>query len=421
MKTKKGGPPEPSRKGFISNYPPFRQWKKGDVEEMLTDKPLNIYVHVPFCAQKCSYCYYVTKKGSPGSEIDRYVNALCREIKMAAEHFHLKERAVISIYFGGGTPTLLSGDNLNRITACLQENFDIDNPEFTVEAEPLTLTEKKANTLKSLGVNRISLGVQSLCDQIIRRCKRNDTEEKALEAIKIAGTTGAVVNIDLLSGLEGENRETWQYTLKRALATGVESITIYKMEPYANTEYFNRIRRKEIELPPDEQELEFMQYALEQFDQTRYLPWSFFTFTRMGQYENIYAASIWRGTDCYAFGVSAFGNLGNWLFQNSNDLERYLNLVETGKIPMNRGYRLSGLNQMIRTVTLGMKLVSLDLNEFKKKYGFNLKSLCTLTLEQLEAGGYISLSESEIKKTAKGILYGDYVGKRLAHSLKELY
>jgi oxygen-independent coproporphyrinogen-3 oxidase len=421
MKTNKDLPPEPSRKGFISSYPPFRHWKKQVVDELLTEKPLNIYIHVPFCAQKCAYCYYVSKTGTKKSEIDRYVNALCLEIKMTAERFHLKDRRIISIYFGGGTPTFLSGDNLNKIVDCLHENLVIDNPEFTVEAEPLTMTEKKAAVLKSFNVNRISLGVQSLCEQVVKRCNRNSTEEKALRAIEIAGKTGAVINIDLLSGLEGDTHETFGYSIKRALSTGVESITVYKMEPYANTEYYNRLRKQEIQLPSDALELEFMQYALEQFDRAQYLPWSFFTFTREGRYENVYASSIWKGIDCCAFGVSAFSNLDNWLFQNSNELEKYINRVEAGIMPMNRGFCLSSLEQMIRTVILGMKLVSFDLGAFQSRYGFSLSSLCTSTLEELESNDFITISGQEIKKTSKGILYGDYVGKRIAHSLKNYF
>lgn len=411
--------PEPSRKGFITNYPPFRQWKNTGYKEMSQNSPINIYVHIPFCLQRCAYCYYKTNELKEKSVyLDRYVDALCQEIELAVSHFRLAERPVSSIYFGGGTPTLLKPEQFRKINDFLHRYFNIKEPEFTVEAEPVTLTSKKAELLQELGVNRISLGVQSFSDDILNICNRLDNEEKVLKAIDLAQGTGAAVNIDLLSGLAGETLESWQYSVDRALATGAESITVYKMELYANTEYYRSLRRKEIALPDDEQELEFMRYALSRFEQAQYLPWCFFTFTKNGQYKNIYASSIWAGTDFYAFGASGFGNVGNQLYQNTNDDKNYMEMLESGHLPVNRGYSLTPLDDMIRTVTLGMKLVQLDLKAFRDKFGFRLETLCTPVLSSLAEEGFITLSQEAVELTSKGILYGDYSGKCIAEYLK---
>jgi len=189
------------------------------------------------------------------------------------------------------------------------------------------------------------------------------------------------------------------------------------MELYANTAYYTGVRKKTLDLPSDTQELEFMRYAIEQFEQAQYKPWNFFTFTKMGGYAHIYPMSVWRGNDCYGFGASAFGSLGDWLFQNTNDLERYVAAVEANDLPLIRGYHLTSLERMIRNVALEMKLIRLDLNEFQRRHGFKLDSLCASTIEQLKLEGFISLSENEIELTLKGILYGDYVGKRLTRGL----
>jgi len=411
---------ESSRRGFVTNYPNFQHWKNATAEEILTGRPLNIYVHIPFCAQQCAYCYYRTITGSRKSEIDRYVDALCREIETATERFNLKDRPVISVYFGGGTPTLISGENLSQIVETLHKNLNIvEGHEFTVEGEPVTLIQKKADVLKQLGVNRISLGVQSLCDDIIKLSNRQDTEQKVLKAIDIAKSTGAIVNIDLMSGLAGETPETWAYTIKNALNTDVESITVYKTELYANTQYFKDIRNEKLELPSDEQELEFIRHAMEEFERAQYLPWCFFTFTKQGRYVHIHTPSIWRGDDYFPFGTSAFGRLGNWLFQNTNEAEKYVSQVEAGETPISRAHHLTSLDEMVRDVVLEMKLIRLDLKKFKNKYGFKLESFCGPTMEQLESDGFISISEDEIKLTSKGILHGDYVGKSLGKSLME--
>jgi len=414
--------PQPSRKGFVTNYPPFRQWKNTGEEEILSGSPINIYVHIPFCVQRCAYCYYKTNELKDKKEhVDRYVNAICREIELAASRFHLGQRPVESVYFGGGTPTLLKPEHLQKITQSLHTYLNIGTPEFTVEAEPVTLTQKKADLLKELGVNRISLGVQSFSDEILAICNRLDNEEKVLKAIDMAQGTGAVVNIDLLSGLAGETFETWKYSADRAISTGAESITVYKMELYANTDYYKSLRKKEIVLPSEEEELAFMTYAMEQFEKNQYVPWCFFTFTRNGQYKNIYASSLWQGTDCYAFGASGFGSMGRWLYQNTNDDEKYTEILESGKLPVNRGYLMTDLEEIIRRISLGMKLVRFDLKAFQNRFGFRLESLCSPVLETLAAEGFISVSDEFAALTSKGILYGDYSGKCVAEFLRERF
>lgn len=390
---------------------------------MSADAPLNIYLHIPFCIQQCSYCYYSTttlKGGGKSKRLDEYVEAVRREIKIASHFFDLKNRPVVSIYFGGGTPTVMNEGHFSKIIETLHKHLNIKNPEFTVEAEPVTLTRKKANFLKSMGVNRISMGVQSFCEEVVELCNRLDTPKKALKAIEIAKQTGAVVNIDLLSGLAGETMESWSDTLTKALSTEVESITVYKMELYANTEYYRNIRNNAIDLPSDEIELEFMRHALTRFQEKNYLPWSFFTFTKNGRHENAYAANIWRGLDCYAFGVSGFGALGDWLFQNTADEKKYLALAQAGEVPINRGRKMTSLDQMIRSALLGMKLTRFDMKRFENTYGFNLQSLCATALKELEEEGFILLTGRHIELTPKGILYGDYAGKRLAMPLMEM-
>ena len=413
---------EPKRLPLNPNYPPFRQWKRSSVDGILGKKPLNIYLHIPFCTQQCSFCYYKTVDLKERPEVEGYVSTLCREIEIAAKRFHLGERQVDSIYFGGGTPSLLSEHHFEKLFECLHNNFNIDRPQFTVEAEPLTVSESKMNILSKLGVSRISLGVQSFCDQIIKLSGRGHDEKQAFRAIKIAREAGNwSVNIDLLSGLAGETEETWARSVECALATGVESITVYKMEAFSNTQVYQLgVRKKTLELPSEEQELQFMQYAMEQFEQANYRPWSFFTFTQNGNHVNEYTQSIFEASDLYGFGASAYGFLGDTLLQNTIDLEKYTAIVEAGEIPLVRGHRLNSLEKMMREVLLGMKLLRFDLKDFQKRHGFKLDSLCASTLQILGREGLISWSDNEVKLTSKGILYGDYVGQTLIDCLKEM-
>jgi oxygen-independent coproporphyrinogen-3 oxidase len=413
---------EVTRRGFVTNYPDFRQWRKEAVEQGLNRQPLNVYLHLPYCIQRCAYCHYktTTLRNTQLSEIDRYVDSLCREIKIATERFHLRERPAISVYFGGGTPTLLSPANIERVMQTLRQNLTLADPEINFEAEPVSLTARKAEILTQHGVNRINLGIQSFCDEIVFRTGRRDTEKQALKAIEIALLTGAVVNIDLISGLQGETPETWAYSVRRAIESGAQSITVYKLEIYANTEYYANLRRQNISLPSDEEELRLARYAFEELTSVGYQPVNFFTFTRGGQYVQRHITTKWQGTDVYAFGSSAFGSLGNWAYQNTNDLERYSELLEQEKLPLFRGYVYNDLELMTRDVILGMKLIRFDRRSFRKRHGIDLVRLCEPVVRRLQEDEFIAVEDDAIVVTRKGILYGDYVGRVLATALESL-
>jgi len=409
-----------SRKDFIANYPHFRYWKNNSVASLLQPEPLNIYLHIPFCAQKCSYCYYKTEGYRNPAQLQRYIEGLCKEMKLVSRQFNLQKRPVKSIYIGGGTPSLLNDDMLGQILASLKEHFQIDEPEFTLEAEPRTINEKKLATLKKFGVTRMSIGVQSFNDEIIKKSGRNHSAQKALDAVKlIKEHSDITINIDLLSGLAGETMETWKGSVDTAIAAGVHNITVYKMEVYLNTEFFSQsVRKKLIELPSEEQELEFMKAAIEKFKAANYKPWSFFTFTRDGGFHHQYASNLWKGEDCCAMGSSAFGLLGKYNYQNANEVDAYLGMVDEKKIPIIRAYEMTNKDIMLRDILLGMKLAEMNRSDFVAKHGFDFCELIPGTIEELVEKEFIQLDEHKIALAPKGILYGDYVGKRLAYSLK---
>jgi oxygen-independent coproporphyrinogen-3 oxidase len=415
-------PTELTRKGFVTNYPSFRQWRREGALEGLSLKPLNIYIHLPYCIQRCNYCHYktTTLRKIQLAAIDRYVDSLCQEIALAVKRFGLAGRPVISLYFGGGTPSLLSERNLSKLMTSLRGHLTLSEPEITVEAEPVTLTRKKAQLLSAFGVNRLSLGVQSFSEEVVARTGRKDTERQARGAIDIALATGAVVNLDLISGLAGETRDTWAYSVHRAIETGVHSITTYKLEVYANTAYYDDLRHQRIELPSDREECEFARFAFDALRGAGYMPVNFFTFTKGGGYIQRHTTTKWQGVDVYAFGSSAFGFLGNWAFQNTIDLNRYSELIEANELPIFRGYSYNGLEMMTRDVILGLKLIRFDRAAFKARHGLDLLRLCAATVRQLEDDGFVCVDENAIVLTERGILYGDYVGRVLACSLETL-
>ena len=415
------GKPDLSRRGFIITYPMFRYWNKPAVGEGLKPEPLNLYIHMPYCIQRCAYCWFktTTLKENRLKEIDRYVSSVVRELEIASKHFNLKERPVETIYFGGGTPTLMTEDNIDRLFGAIYENYTLAAPQISFEGEPVTLTDRKAALLKRHNVSRISLGIQSFKEEIVFETGRRDTEEDAMRAIALAKSTGADVNIDLISGLAGETPETWAYSVQRALEADVHNITIYKLELYANTPYYSAEKNREIALPDDEQELEFIKYAMAELKKHDYRPVNTFTFTKGGVYDQKHTRSKWLGNDNYAAGVSAFGSIGRYNYQNLNDIHSYNETIERGELPAFRGYNCTTFDLMVRDVVMGIKLVDLDHVRFREKHGIDLLRVCDTELSELVEEGFLTVDNRNISLTDQGVLYGDYVGRVLEGSLKE--
>ncbi|HBL29567.1 MAG TPA: coproporphyrinogen III oxidase family protein [Acidobacteria bacterium] len=415
------GEPDLSRKGVILTYPMFRFWNKEAVDLGVKPQRLNIYVHMPYCIQRCAYCYFktTTLKDNRLQEIDRYAASVCKELETGSQRFHLRERPVETVYFGGGTPTLLSEENIDKLFATLRENFTLDHPQITFEGEPVTLTERKAAVLQRNQVNRISLGIQSFKEEIVFQTGRRDTEEQTMKAIELAKATGAEVNVDLLSGLAGETPETWAYSVRRAIEAGVHNITLYKLELYANTPYYTSEKHNEIELPTDEEELVLIEYAHAELAKHGYRPVNAFTFTKGGAHDQLNTRSRWQGNDSYAVGVSAFGSLGTWNYQNTNDISAYVEAVERGELAAFRAYNSNTFDLAVRDAVMGIKLVRLDHLWFREKHGLDLLTVCEDELRRLVDERFVTVDDQEIALTARGLIFPDYVARRIEGAMKQ--
>jgi oxygen-independent coproporphyrinogen III oxidase len=409
-----------NRNGFVVAWPPQRYWKSASETDLVPDKPLHLYFHIPFCLQRCRYCFYKIEILSESSHAarERYVNALCREIELAADAHQLRGRSVRSIYFGGGTPSVIQPEQLVRIKRTIERCFRLDDPEFVFEIEPVTLNNRMIDGLADLGVNRISFGIQSFDDRVVALTGRHDTDEKNSKAIERAMNTGAVVNIDLLSGLEGETMESWQHSINRAVSLGVHAVTIYKMELYSNAHYMSDIRQGTLSLPGPDQEMAFARWGLARLRESGYLPSTYFTFTREGRYPQRHIISRWRGEDMYGFGASAFGAVAGHCRQNVSEIDTYLERVESGRMPTQRVLEISSADHMLRDLVMGLKTTAIDLGDYRHKHGMRLDMLLAEDLSHLAGEGLIEIKDDHLRLTDEGVLYGDYCGRYLGAGLR---
>lgn len=411
----------PTREEFYTNYPFFKYWKKDANQKLQKRSGINIYVHIPFCMQICDYCFYMKELVKSKNQVDEYIDTICKEIQLVSEHFSLAKQPVNSIYIGGGTPSILTESQFKKLTDTLYKYHDIADAEFTFEAEPGTFNRTKLEWYKSSGINRISMGVQSFDDEIIKLSSRKHTAQQALTAIKTVKDVGNfTVNIDLLSGLAGETMDTWEKSVDTALDSEIDMLTIYKMKAYSNTVFFEKgVHNNIIKLPSAQEEVAFMTSAIEKVRKADFKHWTTFAFTKK-ELVHRYAENTWRGEDCIAYGASSFGSIGGINYQNLNSIALYTQKVNANELPLYRSYELTYKDRIVKELLLcSARLFSYSKEEFRNKFGFDYFNLIPETIEQLTDKGYIQNNTENLVLTDQGILFGDYIGKVIASSVKE--
>ncbi|MCE2026809.1 coproporphyrinogen-III oxidase family protein [Sessilibacter corallicola] len=409
------------RRGFVTNYPSSRYWKSSFTPTISENNRLHLYIHIPYCIQRCAYCFFkITELAdSDREQMEQYVDYLCREIAMVSQAYSWQHRPVDTLYFGGGTPSLLRPKQLEKILNQLNKHFNLALTEFVFEVEPITYTKSKAQQLGEFGITRMSFGIQSFVDDIVRKTGRKDTEKMNIEAIDRALDSGVTVNIDLLSGLEGETMETWQHSVERAISLDVHAITVYKMELYKNSKYFSAVRKNTIILPSDDEEIAFMRMAMGALKRANYQPSTYFTFTKNGDYPQGHIIKRWRGEDTYGFGVSAFSSLEQAYIQNTSNTQTYIDKIENAELPIDRGMHLNSREIIARDIVLGMKTSQIDLIAFQQKHGIELASPKNEMLHLLIKKGFLTIENNVLKLTEQGVMYGDFSGKSLASAWLE--
>src|SRR6187200_2347049 len=237
---------------FIANYPPFSVWKKEAVETDArpalaappSDVPLGLYLHIPFCRKRCHFCYFRVYTDKNAQEVGQYLDVLGREWEMYAQQPAFAGRPLNFVYFGGGTPSFLSTQQLqslvNRLTAVTPWNAA---EEITFECEPGTLTQHKLTAIRKMGVTRLSLGVENFDDHILEINGRAHRSPEIGQAYKFARALGfPQINIDLIAGMLGETDAKWRDCVEKTLAMAPDSVTIYQMELPFNTTISKSLR-----------------------------------------------------------------------------------------------------------------------------------------------------------------------------------
>lgn len=375
----------------------------------------SVYIHVPFCAHKCEYCAFYSHAPGEGL-VDRYMRALIAELEM------VRPAEPRTIFFGGGTPSIL---NVRQWTELLQamQRLGLTNPaEWTVECNPATVSEDKAKLLRDFGVNRISMGVQSLDERLLERLGRIHSRDQVFKSYDILRAAGFKnVNIDLMFAIPGQTMDIWRATLRQALDLGSEHLSSYEVIYEEDTPLFEQLRAGEFdvneELACDMHE-ELVTYAASR----GYRQYEVANFAREipGNQDDVptfacrHNVNYWRGGFYHAFGPSAAGfvpdeNGGPSVrTKNWSNTQMYCELIERGQRPVESRETLPAQRRAGEIAAFGLRMNSgWPLQRFQSLTGLDLKANWQREIDDLIERGWAVLEPDRFRLTQKGLRFAD--------------
>ncbi len=369
-------------------------------------KPLGLYIHVPFCKQKCIYCDFYSLPHQE-SRMDDYTAAVCAHLTETAPFAagHL----VDTVYIGGGTPTYLGPDRLGKILKTVHKKYRVaKDAEITLEANPDSAGDWKAlRALRRAGVNRVSLGMQSACDEELAAIGRVHTHVQTAAAVEVVRRAGIKnLSLDLIYGLPGQSLERWQENLSAAVALEPEHLSCYGLKVEEGTPLFQR--RETFTLPGDDAQADMYLYTVEFLENLGYAQYEISNFARPGK-ESRHNLKYWHLEEYAGFGPGAHSDFGGVRYACARDLDAYIRGVATGAPMLSESERIPPLDRDTEYVMLGLRLrQGLDPKEFERRFRRRFNCFVPF-LEQCRQNGYACEEEGRWHLTPKGFLVSNQI------------
>lgn len=405
---------------FVSNYPPFSQWTRESIPEIdrafasqpNRSVPMGVYMHIPFCRKRCRFCYFRVYTNQNAKAIEDYVRALTHEAEMVSRLPAVQGRSLEFVYFGGGTPSYLSSKQLRSLRERIGQFIHWESDaEVTFECEPGTLSQEKVQTLKEIGVTRVSLGVENFNDAILEENGRAHLSPEIFRAYDWIQQAGfPQVNIDLIAGMIGETDDNWRQCVEKAAAMEPQNITIYQMELPFNTLISKEMKEHGIASPVADwpTKRRWMSEAIDYLATKGYKVSSGNELVKNLDTDRFqYRDNLFRGSDILALGVSSFGHFQGVHYQNLDRIEDYQAEVDAGRLPINRAMRPTDHQKLIREFVLQMKEGHVPAGPFRGKFGVDVLQEFATPLRNQQAAGYLEVKNDEVVLTRKGLLQVD--------------
>ncbi len=365
-------------------------------------KIYNTYIHIPFCERKCNYCDFVSfslKSSNYKKNISRYISYLKKEIEIYKKILVLTENQQ-TIYFGGGTPSILTAEEINEIL----KNFKYGSrTEITLEVNPKTVNEKKLKEYREIGINRLSIGIQSFNNKILKTLGRIHSSEEAVETYNLARRLGFDnISLDLMFALPKQNKEDLENDLDKLFKLNPEHFSIYSLIWEKGTDFFERLEKGELKATDNDLEAEMYERIIKLAKKNNYIHYEISNFSKK-HFESKHNKNYWKNNNYLGLGLSASGYLGNLRYKNYSSLDEYYKSLDLENFPVNKEEKeyLTQEEMEVYKYLLGFRMLEKPL-EPKGKY----IEICGELLRK----GYLKKIEKSFAVSKRGLmLFNDFI------------
>lgn len=370
---------------------------------VLKIKELGIYIHIPFCKQKCYYCDFISYEKKEDN-IKEYIEALKKEIKQEANK---KEYEITTIYIGGGTPSLMEASYIEEIITTIKEHYNVvATAEITIEMNPGTVDKEKLLAYQKVGINRVSIGLQSTNNQRLKQIGRIHTYEEFLTCYHLAREVGIKnINVDLMLGLPNQTLEELQSSIHQVISLQPEHISLYSLIVEEHTKMQKMIEEKQVTLPEEELERTMYWEAKKILEENGYVHYEISNFAKIG-YESKHNTNCWLQKEYLGFGVAAHSYFQNKRYCNTTSLKEYCKNIEEGNFTKNRIVCEIQTEEEKKKeyMLLGLRMLEgVNVQEFKNKFIENPIYVFHKELEKLVKQELVEIDLNQIKLTKKGL------------------
>ncbi len=374
------------------------------MNSMNSKKTPGLYIHIPFCLSKCHYCDFYSSTSI--SAIPDFLKALFKEMELYRNRFDVFD----TLYIGGGTPSLLSPQQLGDILTGVQKNFDIiSDPEISIETNPADLDRSLLESMREMGINRINIGIQSFDGKVLDFLSRRHSATQAISAIEASRKAGFQnIGLDLIYGVPEQDMNSWLDTLKQAVTFSPEHLSCYQLTLGAKTPLGIRYQAGEFLMPEEELQYEFFIKTSEFLKDAGYLHYEVSNFSRETKYVSRHNQKYWDHSPYLGLGPSAHSFQPNRRWWNHRSLDQYLAAIEAGNLPIEETEILTMEQLRLEALYLGLRTKKgVSLYDFKNQYHYDLFAEKKEMLDKLQEEGLISIQDGYLYPTQTGLAVAD--------------
>ncbi len=387
----------------------MRKWKKTNVKEGIA-MARGVYIHIPFCHQICNYCdfnkFYV--KNQP---VDAYIEMLGKEMELATKKYPESFQQIETVFLGGGTPTALSTQQIERLLELIRTYIMTDNvTEFTSEANPDELSVAKMQALFDGGVNRLSMGVQSFEQELLKKIGRTHSNNHVYETIALAKKVGfRNISVDLMYGLPGQTMAQWKDTLEKAFALDIPHYSAYSLIVEPKTIFYNQYTKGKLHLPTEDLEADMYDVLMSQMAAHGLQQYEISNFAHTG-FSSKHNKIYWENDEYAGFGAGAHGYLAGVRYTNHGPLKKYMDAINAGELPIVYEHIVAGKEKREEQMFLGLrKTEGIRHSIYEEKFKESMHRSYSHVIEKLVLEGLLEHDTKGIRLTRKGRFVGNEV------------